>query len=100
MPHSAFTLAQVRAWQTGAPQTPGVPPPPQVSGSEHVLHWTTPPQPSLILPQALPHAAFVKGTQTAPPRPQTSGVPPPPQLSPVVQVVAQLGITAPQPSGT
>jgi hypothetical protein len=41
----------------GAPQTFGVPLPPQVSGRVHVPQSRVPPQPSAIIPQFAPSAA-------------------------------------------
>ena len=37
-PHWALACWQVRGWQLVRPQTPGVPPPPHVSGATQVPH--------------------------------------------------------------
>jgi len=87
---------QVVGVQALAPQTLGVPPPPQVSPVPHVPHWSTALQPSLMVPQFLPWAAQVVGMQL--PAPQTLAVPPPPQVCPEPQL-PQLRLP-PQPSGT
>jgi hypothetical protein len=67
--------------QVGAPQTPGVPPPPQVVPAGHG-QVKVPPQPSPLVPQLVPvHVVF--GLQAlASPDPQTPGVPAPPQVLP------------------
>ena len=63
------------------PQTPGAPPPPQISPAGHVRpHWRRPPQPSPAGPQLKPSSAQVFGTQSMAP-PQTPSVPPPPQVA-------------------
>jgi hypothetical protein len=67
-----------------APQTFGVPPPPQLFDPLQVPHWSVPPQPSLIAPQFLLWAAQVVGVHAL--APQTLGVPPPPQVSPESQL--------------
>lgn len=55
------------------PQTLATPPPPQVAGEMQVPHWTMPPQPSAIGPQASAGQVVI-GTQPAiVPPPQTFG---------------------------
>ncbi|CAA9585026.1 MAG: hypothetical protein AVDCRST_MAG19-4482 [uncultured Thermomicrobiales bacterium] len=68
---TAVALAQ-------APQTPGVPPPPQVRPSVQLPLWQAPPQPSPA-PQALPAQSGTQGTH-----PPSWQVPPSPQLTPSV----------------
>ncbi|HVE66197.1 MAG TPA: hypothetical protein VNC59_06420, partial [Thermoanaerobaculia bacterium] len=43
-------------------------------------HESFPPQPLSIVPQVLPVAAHVVGTQARPPKPQTPSTPPPPHV--------------------
>ena len=45
----------------GLPQTPGVPPPPQVEGALQVPHWSSPPQPSPAGPHWMLCCAQVSG---------------------------------------
>jgi hypothetical protein len=94
-----------------APQTPWVPPPPQVSPAGQAepasvaLHDTTPPQPSAITPQFIfvlvpgtTHAAeAVNATQPWLP-PHWLAVPPPPQVCVPVHVTHGAAINPPHPS--
>ncbi len=92
-PQSAPASAQVRRTHPtpaskvalGAPQTLGVPPPPQVVPAAQVPHSRSPPQPSLTGPQLAPAIAHVRGVQPDMP-PQRLGMPPPPQVSGAAQV--------------
>jgi hypothetical protein len=93
VPQSALAEAQVRGVHMGAPQTPGVPAPPQVCGAVQVPQFCVPPQPSPETPQDRPSAAQFFGVQAA--VPHLPG-PPPPQMAGAVQV-PQL-MTPPQPS--
>ncbi len=88
-PQDRCCAAQVcgtQAPESGAPQVPGLPPPPQVCPLGQL-----PQPPAIKLPQpspAGPHerccSAQVRGTHTPPSGvPQTPGVPPPPHVSPV-----------------
>ena len=45
--------AQVFGTQTGLPQTPGVPPPPQVCPVGQAPHWRRPPHPSPVGPHEI-----------------------------------------------
>ena len=79
--------------QVVLPQTPGVPPPPQLSGALHEPQLRTPPQPSAHEPQFFPSAAQVVGVQEEP-----AHLPPVPQVCPAGHV-PQLAMVPPQPSG-
>jgi hypothetical protein len=78
------------------PQTPGVPPPPQVSGAVQLPQSRDPPQPSPAGPQLIPWLMQLLGMHAPPPH--TLGLPPPPHVWGAVQV-PQLSIP-PQPSPT
>jgi hypothetical protein len=82
---------------TVCPHLLGVPLPPQVSGSVHVPHWTTPPQPSEIGPQSAPAWAQVLGVQMAPPH--LLGSPPPPHVCGGVHVPHWMMPPQPSPIG-
>jgi len=85
-PQSAPSSAHVFGVHTNKPHTPGVLPPPHVSGAVQVPQSSVPPQPSPIGPHCTPWAAHVVApAQVAPsPPPSTSMVapvdPPPPWL--------------------
>ncbi len=71
MPHSAPSSSQVVVGvHSPSPQTFGVPPPPQVSGSVQVPQSIIVPQPSSIMPQLALSAAQVVGTHS----PMSTGV--------------------------
>jgi hypothetical protein len=90
-------LAQVVGTQAEAPQTPGVPPPPQVWGEVQVPQLSWLPQPSPAGPQERFCCAQVRGVQLLPP--QTPGVPPPPQVWGEVQVPQSISPPQPSPAG-
>src|SRR5437868_1022136 len=69
-----------------APQTPAVPPPPQVWAAEQAPQLTVLPQPSPMTPQYCPFACWqATGVQFATTAPHTLAVPPPPQVWPAGQ---------------
>ena len=78
------------------PQTPALPPPPQVCGAEQVPQLSWLPQPSAAGPQLKPRSMHVLGTQV---EPQTPGVPPPPQVWPAGQVPQSSWLPQPSPAG-
>ncbi len=104
-PHVACAVAHVSGVQLAggapsgpdalAPQTFGFPPPPHVSGSVHVPHWMTLPQPSPCWPHVAPRSVHFFGTQGVL-SPQTLGAAPPPHDAGAVQVPHW--IVFPQPS--
>jgi hypothetical protein len=84
-----------------APQTFGMPLPPQVNPPEQPPQSILPPQPSPTMPQYLPfgwsHFVGVQAPESSA-APHTPGVPAPPQLWPVGQLPQS--ILPPQPSPT
>lgn len=72
VPHPAPASAQVLGVH---PQTLGVPPPPQVSGTLQVPQLSWCPHPSSTVPQVAPRSAQVLAAH-----PQMFGLPPPPQV--------------------
>src|SRR6185436_6357893 len=82
-----------------APQTPGTPPPPQVSPAAlQAGQSSVPPQPSPILPQYWPLGRVqVSFWQPTGVEPHTPGVPPPPQVCPLGQPPQSLVLPQPSP---
>jgi hypothetical protein len=76
------------------PQTPGVPPPPQVWGGVHVPHCNVLPQPSPIGPQLAPADKQVRSPQPLElPGPVTPTLP---ELLPALELVLELvGVLVP-----
>ena len=64
----------------GLPHTPGVPPPPQVSGATHAPHWIRLPHPSPAGPQLKLCCWQVSGTHAPPGAPHWPATPPPPHV--------------------
>jgi hypothetical protein len=94
-----LTGAQVRGVQPAgvAPQTPGVPPPPQVWPAGQPAQSMVRPQPSPTSPQYLPVGCWqVSAVQFVGVEPHTPGIPPPPQVWPAGQPAQSR--TRPQPS--
>jgi hypothetical protein len=79
------------------PQTPGMPPPPQVVPAGQPPQSCIFPQPSPIIPQYWPVGCMQLMAVQAPLLPQTWGTPPPPQVSPAGQGAEQSS-EWPQPS--
>jgi hypothetical protein len=80
----------------GAPQTLGVPPPPQVVPGAQSPQSSSAPQPSATGPQLARACVQVRGTQRG--APHTLATPPPPQVVPAGQVPHIR--SPPQPSAT
>ena len=90
------------------PQTPGVPPPPHVSGAVHVPQLRESPHLSPAGPQLIFCDAHVSGTQSPPssppsggmnPLPHTLGLPPAPHFKGDVQVPQESVPPQPSPAG-
>jgi len=82
------------------PQTPGMPPPPQVSGAVQVPQLRVPPQPLPLEPQLMPSSWHVCGVQLPPSmKPHCPGVPPPPHVWGGVQGPQLMAPPQPSPAG-
>ena len=78
-PHEIPWAAHVVGVQVPVPQTPGLPPPPQVWPVGHDPQSSVLPQPSPAVPHEKPCFAQVSGVHVN--DPQTLGTPPPPHVS-------------------
>ncbi len=98
-PQPAPSSAQVFGVQastppSGIPQTFGIPPPPQVSGTVHVPQSSVPPQQSEAMPQSKPRSA--QGVGPGQSKPHWCPSQPNPHIRPTGQVPQSR--TCPQPS--
>jgi hypothetical protein len=103
-PQVACSSMQVFGTQTPAssvraPQTFGVPEPPQACVAVQVPHMSRLPQPSAIGPQVAPTEAQVRAVQMFGAEPQRLATPPPPQDSLEVQVPHWSRPPQPSPTG-